>query len=101
LSRPGGNRTGVSILASDLTRKRFGLFRDLVPQAAVIGLLADSTNPLNEFQLQEAQAAASSLAVPIRVMSAGSELEIEAAFAALVREGVSALFVVNGLLLYT
>jgi putative ABC transport system substrate-binding protein len=100
LSRPGGNRTGVSILASDLTRKRFGLFRDLVPQAAVIGLLADSTNPRVEFQLQEAQAAASSLAVPIRVMSAGSELEIEAAFAALAREGVSALFVVNGLLLY-
>ena len=100
LSWPGGNRTGVSILASDLTRKRFGLFRDLVPQAAVIGLLADSTNPSNEFQLQEAQAAASSLAVPIRVMNVGNELEIEAAFAALAREGVSAIFVVNGLLLY-
>src|SRR5262245_37622646 len=99
LSRPGGNRTGVSILASDLTRKRFGLFRDLVPQAAVIGLLADTTAP-NAFQLQEARAAASSLAVPIRVISAGSELEIEAAFATLAREGVSALFVVNGLMLY-
>jgi putative ABC transport system substrate-binding protein len=71
-----------------------------VPQAAVIGLLADSTNPRGEFQLQEAQAAASSLAVPVRVMSAGSEREIEAAFAGLAREGVTALFVVNGLLLY-
>jgi len=71
-----------------------------VPQAAVIGLLVDTTNPSTEFQLPEAQAAASSLAVPIRVMSAGSELEIEAAFAALAREGVSALFVVNGLMLY-
>jgi len=90
LSRPGGNLTGVTILASDLTRKRFGLFRDLVPQAAVIGLLADSTNPRGEFQLQEAQAAASSLAVPVRLMRAGSEGEIEAAFAELAREGVSA-----------
>jgi len=101
LSRPGGNLTGASILAGDLTRKRFGLFRDLVPQAAVIGLLADSTNPRGEFQLQEAQAAASSLGVPVRVLSAGSEGEIEAAFAALVREGVTALFVVNGFLLYS
>ena len=43
LSRPGGNLTGVTLLTGDLTRKRFALFRDLVPQAAVIGLLADST----------------------------------------------------------
>ena len=101
LNRPGGNLTGVSILAGDLTAKRFGLFRDLVPQAAVIGVLADSTNPRGEFQLQEAQAAASSLAVPIWVMSAGSESEIEAAFAGLAREGVTALFVVNGFLFYS
>src|SRR5262249_25597466 len=87
LSRPGGNRTGASILASDLNAKRFGLFHDLVPQAAVIGVLWDSTNPRNEFQLQEAQAAARSLGVPIRVISAGSEGEIEAAFAGLEREG--------------
>src|SRR5262249_13850387 len=51
LSRPGGNLTGVSLLAGDLNPKRFGLFRDLVPQAAVIGVLADSTNPRGEFQL--------------------------------------------------
>jgi putative ABC transport system substrate-binding protein len=101
LSRPGGNLTGVSILASDLTRKRFGLFRDLVPQAAVIGLLADSTNPRGEFQLQEAQAAASNLAVPVRLMRAGSEGEIEAAFTELAQEGVTALFVVNGFLFYS
>jgi putative ABC transport system substrate-binding protein len=101
LNRPGGNLTGVSLLAGELTRKRFGLFRDLVPQAAVIGLLADSTNPRGEFQLQEAQAAASKLAVPIRVMSAGSDGEIEAAFAGLAREGVTALFVINGFFLYS
>jgi putative ABC transport system substrate-binding protein len=39
LDRPGGNLTGVSIQASDLTAKRFGLFHDLVPRAAVIGVL--------------------------------------------------------------
>src|SRR5262245_54595158 len=101
LSRPDGNRTGASIMASDLNAKRFGLFRDLVPQAAVIGVLVDSTNPRGEFQLQETQAAARSLAVPIRVMSAGSEGEIEAALAGLAREGVTALYVVNGWFFYS
>src|SRR5262245_50037036 len=96
LNRPGGNLTGASLLAGDLTRKRFGLFRDLVPQAAVIGVLADSTNPaVVQFQLQEAQAAATSLGVPTKVIEAGSQREIEAAFASLAQEGVSALFVVN------
>ena len=38
LSRPGGNLTGVSIMAGDLNAKRFGLFRDLVPKARVIGV---------------------------------------------------------------
>jgi putative ABC transport system substrate-binding protein len=101
LSRPGGNLTGLTLLAGDLTRKRFGLFRDLMPQAAIIGVLADSTNARGEFQLHEAQAAASSLAVPIRVLRAGSVGEIEAAFAELEREGVTALFVVNGWLFYS
>src|ERR1700740_3526931 len=45
LDRPGGNLTGVTILAGDLNAKRFGLFHDLVPQVPLIGVLSDSTNP--------------------------------------------------------
>ena len=41
LNRPGGNLTGVTILAQDLTAKRFGLLRDLVPQAKAIGVIWD------------------------------------------------------------
>jgi putative ABC transport system substrate-binding protein len=78
LDRPGGNLTGVTILAADLTAKRFGLFRDLVPQAAVIGVLSDTTNARAEFTVQGVQAAARSIGVPIRVIGAGTESEIEA-----------------------
>ena len=100
LSRPGGNLTGVSLLAGDLNAKRFGLFRDLMPQAAVIGVLVDSTNPRGPYQLQEVEAAARSLAVTIRVISAGSEDAIETAFAGLAREGVNALFVLATQMFY-
>src|SRR5215470_1749432 len=45
LNRSGGNLTGVTVFATDLIAKRFALFHDLVPQAAVIGVLSDATNP--------------------------------------------------------
>ena len=45
LSRPGGNATGISTLNAEITEKRIGLLRELVPQAAVIGVLVNPTNP--------------------------------------------------------
>jgi putative ABC transport system substrate-binding protein len=101
LDRPGGNLTGVSIQASDLTAKRFGLLHDLVPQAALIGVLSDSTNPRSEFAVQEVQAAARNIGVTIRVIPAGTEGEIEGAFATFAREGVGAVFVNNGFLFFS
>jgi putative ABC transport system substrate-binding protein len=101
LDRPGGNLTGVTILASDLNAKRFGLFHDLVPHATFIGVLSDSTNPNADFVLQEVQAAARGLGVPIKVIAAGSESEIDAAFATFAREGASAVFCNNGFLFFS
>jgi putative tryptophan/tyrosine transport system substrate-binding protein len=102
LNRPGGNLTGVSMLVQDITKKRFGLLHDLAPQASV-GVLWDSTSTRAdpEFALREVQAIARSLNVPIRVMGAATESEIDAAFATFAREGVSALFVVNGFFLFS
>jgi putative ABC transport system substrate-binding protein len=98
LDRPGGNLTGVTILAADLTAKRFGLFRDLVPRATLIGVLADATVlPASAaVNIPEVEAAASRLRVPIKLISAGTEAEIDVAFATFAREGASAVFFVNG-----
>src|SRR5262245_3176583 len=38
-NRPGGNATGISLLTGSLEAKRLGLLRELVPQAATIGIL--------------------------------------------------------------
>jgi putative tryptophan/tyrosine transport system substrate-binding protein len=100
LNRPGGNLTGVSVFAADLNEKRFGLFHDLVPQAAVIGVISDLTNSNREIALQQVHAAARSLGVPIRVAFAGTEAEIEAAFTSFADAGVGAVFLNNSFFFY-
>jgi putative ABC transport system substrate-binding protein len=99
LNRPGGNLTGVTGLASDLSAKRFGLLHDLVPHATVIGFLW-ATGPNSEFQLQEVRASAQGLGVQLRILNVGSEHEFDGAFATFAREGVRAVLVGSGLLFY-
>ena len=95
LNRPGGNLTGVTILAGDLNGKRFGLLHDMVPQAAVIGVLSDPKKVDRAFSEQEVEAAARSLGMTALLIVAGTESDIEAAFATFAREGVRAVFVIN------
>ncbi len=55
LARPGGNLTGFSIIASDLTPKRLELLSELLPEAKLFGLLVnpDEANP-GTTELEEA-----------------------------------------------
>jgi len=55
LNRPSVNVTGVNNLTSTLETKRFGLLRELVPQAATIGVLLNPTWPLAASQLRDMQ----------------------------------------------
>jgi putative ABC transport system substrate-binding protein len=93
LNRPGGNLTGIALLTPETLAKRFGLLHDVVPQDAVIGVLLDSGSPNESFQLQEVQTAANSVGRTIRVVSVGSENEIDAAFLMFARERVGALMI--------
>jgi putative tryptophan/tyrosine transport system substrate-binding protein len=54
LARPGGNTTGVSILASELDVKRLEILHEFVPQARRIAVLADSTTISTRAQLTSA-----------------------------------------------
>jgi putative ABC transport system substrate-binding protein len=101
LDHLGGNLTGVTLLAGDLNAKRFGLFHDMAPRAALIGVLSDSTNPSANSILQDVQAAAQNLGVPIQVIAAGTESEVDAAFATFAREGIGAVFFNNGFLFFS
>jgi putative ABC transport system substrate-binding protein len=96
LSRPGGNLTGVTFFGgSQLGAKRMELLRDLVPTAAVIAVLWDST-PTSEVGLPELEAAARALGRQIVVVKVASEREFDAAFARFVQAGAGALLVGSG-----
>jgi putative ABC transport system substrate-binding protein len=101
LNRPGGNLTGVTTLAGDLTQKRLQLLHDLVPQAGVIGVLLDSGSPRPGLVLELVQAAAHSAGLPIRAVSAGTDSELEDTFAALARDRVRALFLSNSFFFFS
>jgi putative tryptophan/tyrosine transport system substrate-binding protein len=84
LNRPGGNVTGVSFLFGDLGPKRLNLLRELLPQAAVIGLLVNPNYPSALPETRDVQASAQALGLEIRALNATAESDFESAFAAVV-----------------
>src|SRR5437764_1278132 len=96
LARPGGNLTGVGILAGELTPKRLELLSELVPQAKVIALLVNPNSAGTERIkriIRDMEEAARAKGVQLPILKAGTESEIDAAFAALVQLHAGALLV--------
>jgi putative ABC transport system substrate-binding protein len=91
LARPGGNLTGVAVVIIDLIPKRLELISELVPQAREIALLVNPNQPTTERVMHDAQAAARAKGIQLHILKAGSDSEIDAAFAALVRRRAGAL----------
>src|SRR5262249_37068873 len=89
----GGNATGVSFLLSELAPKQLGLLRELLPAASRFGLLVNPKNENAETITRNLKAAAAKISVEISVVQASNSREIEAAFAALVRDKVDALVI--------
>jgi putative ABC transport system substrate-binding protein len=81
LNRPGGNTTGVSFFATNLGGKRLGLLRELVPNARTMVLIVNPGNPSSAAQIKDMQDAALTLGLTVTVLDAGSEREIDLAFA--------------------
>jgi putative ABC transport system substrate-binding protein len=93
LNRPGGNITGVSFLTVEAASKRLELLRELVPQATVLGLLENPTNPRADPERTELQMAARTMGKQFLIVQASSERDFDAAFAALAERGVGGLLV--------
>jgi putative ABC transport system substrate-binding protein len=94
LARPSGNLTGINVINSELASKRLELLRALVPGAIRIGVLVDPTNASGtDATLRDVGAAARTMGLQIQVLNASTSLELDAAFATLVRERSAALIV--------
>ncbi len=95
LARPGANLTGFSVINFELQPKRVELLSELVPQARVIALLYNPSNSNAERFIRDAQEAARAKGVQLPILKAGTESEIDAAFASLVKLQAGGLVVVG------
>ena len=97
LARPEGNLTGVSILTTELMPKRIELLTELVPQAGTIALLVNPNTGAKRMEemIEAVQQAARVKGVQLHVLKAGTESEIDDAFATLVQLHAGALAVSN------
>ncbi len=65
LARPGGNATGLSTLVPDLAGKRLELLREVVPGLRRLAIMGNVGNPVSVLELDEVQAAASTLGLEV------------------------------------
>ncbi len=99
LARPGGNITGVSLMASALAGKSVELFRDMLPSVRRVGVLGHATNPVfAKAMLDEVLVAGRPTGTEIQpvVMVSGPD-EFEAAFMTMVKERADAVVVQGSL----
>jgi ABC-type uncharacterized transport system substrate-binding protein len=99
LARPGGNITGVSLMASALHGKSVELFRDMLPSVRRVGVLGHATNPVfAQAMLDEVLLAGAPTGTEIQpvVMIRGPD-EAESAFTTFVRERADAVVVQGSL----
>lgn len=92
-NRPGGNITGVFSVSASMEGKHLGLLREVVPTAAVIGMLVNPTSPGSERQERETQAAAQALGQQLHVFKASGERDIDNVFATLTQYRIGALLI--------
>jgi putative ABC transport system substrate-binding protein len=78
LARPGGNITGVSILAPELDAKRLGLLKEAVPKASRIAALWHPSG--GTFRLPSVEASAKSLGVGLKVFEVRQLEDLDGVF---------------------
>ena len=93
LNRPTGNVTGVAFMFTRLGAKNLELLHEMVPNAAVIGVLVNPNNPNTGPQLRDLQASAQALGLRLVTLAAGSDREIDGLSAMLRERQVEAMLV--------
>jgi putative ABC transport system substrate-binding protein len=96
LNHPGGNATGFNLLSGELGAKRLALLHELVPHAKTIAVLINSDWPSSASWQAGVEAAARAFGVPIQLLQANNERDIDGAFGTLVKSGADALLVGAG-----
>jgi putative ABC transport system substrate-binding protein len=93
LNRPGANLTGSTVLQAELAPKRLHLLRELIPNAARLGVLVDPVAPPTQSTVADLQAAARTLGLQLVVANARTDSDLEMAFAAFSQQHVGGVLV--------
>jgi putative tryptophan/tyrosine transport system substrate-binding protein len=93
LNRPGGNLTGIVSLTVELSPKRLQLLHELIPNAALFGVLAEPAFPGIQSAMPDLQAAARILGLQLVVVNASTDRDLEPAFATFSQQRVGAVLV--------
>lgn len=101
LARPGGNVTGWSGFAPELSGKRLELIRELLPGATRVGLLANRANAATTAVLRTTEAASQQLRLQLLVADVQTPTGLTAAFETLVRERREAFVVAADPMLFS
>jgi putative ABC transport system substrate-binding protein len=91
LARPGGNFTGLTDTAADLTLKQLELLKSILPKLSRVGVLSNPTNTSHPRQAKQLILTSQTIGVQIALGEASSVAQIEPAFASLARERVDAV----------
>ena len=101
LARPGGNATGFSIVATDLSGRRLQLLKEIVPGLSSVAVLSNVANPQSQMELGETQSAARRLDLRLHSVPISADTSIEDALEKIKKEPVQALIVVTDAILYS
>jgi putative tryptophan/tyrosine transport system substrate-binding protein len=95
LARPGGNVTGMSLMAPDLGGKRLELLKEVLPQASRVGILWNAANPYSALVFKETEQAAQTTAIEVQSLEVRSPDDFDDALAATIQRRVDALITVE------
>jgi putative ABC transport system substrate-binding protein len=93
LNRPGANVTGIANLSAELNLKQLQLLHDLLPNAALFGVLADPGFPGIQSNIADLEAAARTLGLQLIVVNARTDSDLEPAFTIFSQQRVGAVLV--------
>jgi putative ABC transport system substrate-binding protein len=100
LARPGGNVTGLSLLAPEITARQLQFLKEGVPRASRVAVLSNPANSLTARMVKETEDAARSLGLRVHVLGARGADELEGVLAAIAKERPDAFFTLADPVLY-
>ena len=95
LARPGGNITGLTTLAAELSGKRLELLKEALPGISRVAVLLNSAIPISTQMFREAERASLQLGVQLQPLAVRGPDEIPNAFKVATRDRAGALFVLE------